>query len=226
MAEKKAFDEQKSPVMETIPLFPLPNVVLFPGMPLSLNIFEPRYRDMIRHVIDSQGTFGVQLCKTYNPASLQGSPFDVGTTVTLGDVKPQEDGRYHIAVTGHRRFKVETYDADEKPYLQGKVSWLEDEDLRAVSQKSSLYADTCLYFQEALRLARKLLKEDYSSVTMPKEPEKLSYFIAENLKGSLVLKQELLEMTSTRERLKREREILSEIVKTLAVQTQIEDAFR
>jgi ATP-dependent Lon protease len=207
-----------------IPLFPLPNVVLFPGMTLRLNIFEPRYREMIQWVLETEGTFGIQLCKAYNPISLQGTPFDVGTTVKLVDVEPLPDGRYHLCVTGDRRFRVEAYD-ESRAFLQGTVDWLEESDARSVSQSSRLVEETRKLFYEAIRLARKILKEEFCTPEFPEKPDFLSYYIAENLRGSLVLKQELLEMTSTRDRLKRERDILSEIVKTLAAQAQIEEAF-
>jgi ATP-dependent Lon protease len=211
-----------------IPLFPLPNVVLFPGMHLPLQIFEPRYRQMIRDIQKKpgleEGTFGVQLCKTYNPMTLQGTPFDVGTTVRFEEIDELEDGRFLVMTTGVRRFCVEAYDTDNA-YLQGTVRWLEEEDKRRVSPKAKLIQENRMYFHEAIRLARKILREEFCEPDFPEDPEALSYFIAQNLKGSLVLKQELLEMTSTRSRLKRERELLAEIVKTLAVQAQIEEAF-
>lgn len=120
-----------------IPLFPLPNIVLFPGMHLPLQIFEPRYRQMIRDIQKNpgieEGTFGVQLCRTYNPMTLQGTPFDVGTTIQLEEIDELEDGRFLVMATGVRRFCVEDYDT-EKPYLQGTVRWLEEEDKRRVSQ--------------------------------------------------------------------------------------------
>lgn len=212
-----------------IPLFPLPNVVLFPGMSLPLHIFEPRYREMLQSVMDQKktdptATFGIQLCKTYNPMTMEGTPFDVGTTVDIAEVREMEDGRYYLMTRGLRRYQVEEYD-QTKEYLQGTVTYLEEEDPRKVSGKSKLMEETKLYFHEALRLSRKILKENFSEPCYPETPEMLSYYIAENLKGSLVLKQEILEINSTRKRLTRERELLKEVVKTLAVQAQIEEVF-
>lgn len=210
--------------LQTIPLFPLPNIVLFPGMILRLHIFEPRYREMVKTVLDADSTFGIQLCKTYNPITLQGVPFDVGTTVEFLEVEPLDDGRYHLMVKGAKRFQVDQYN-EAAAYLRGTVHWLAETDVRAVSAGSKLVCETQERFLEAIRLAMKILKEEFTPPPFPTDPQRISYLIAENLRGSLVLKQELLEMPSTRQRLKRERDLLTEILKTLSVQAQIEEAF-
>ena len=49
--------------MPLLPLFPLPNVVLFPGVPLPLHIFEPRYREMVREALRTDKTFAIVLAK-------------------------------------------------------------------------------------------------------------------------------------------------------------------
>lgn len=209
---------------DVIPLFPLPNVVLFPGMMLPLHIFEDRYRQLMQDVLDSNASFGVQLCKEYNPATLQGTPFDVGTLADIVEYETLDDGRYNVLVVGVRRFRVVTYDSASKPYLQGEVEWLDDVKDGYVTKK--LLNETIDLFHEALRLTHKILQKSYDPKPLPDDPCEISFFIAENLKGSLVLKQELLEMPSIKARLMFERETLRKMVKTLAVRTQIEEAFR
>lgn len=207
-----------------LPLFPLPNVVLFPGMLLPLHIFEDRYRQMMKDVMSHDARFGIQFCKEFDPATMEGTPFDVGTVAEVVEYELLEDGRMNVLVIGSQRFRVKEYDETSHLYLTGSVDWLEETKEGYVTKK--LLEETTGLFQEALRMTHKILKKEYDPMELPDDPLEVSYFIAANLKGSLVLKQELLELDCFKERLMVERDVLSKMVKTLAVRTQIEDAFR
>jgi ATP-dependent Lon protease len=207
-----------------IPLFPLPNVVLFPGMILPLHIFEPRYRAMIKDAMAHDAQFGLVLCHDYDPTTMNGIPFHVGTVAEIIECDIMADGRMNILTMGTQRFHVTRFDADSKPYLQGEVEWIDDVKDGYVTKK--LIGETTTLFNEAIRMTQKLRRIDPQAIQLPDDPTDISFCIAENLKGSLVLKQELLEMDSTKERLCSEREILTRMVKSLAVRTQIEDVFQ
>ncbi len=207
-----------------LPLFPLPNVVLFPGMFLPLHIFEERYKRMMQDIMDGNAQFGLQLCQEYNPSTLQGIPFDVGTIAEVVEYDVLDDGKMNILVFGGQRFRVTHYDEESQPYLMGEVTFLKEVKEGYITKK--LLGETTELFQEALRLTHKILKKEFSPFDLPDNPVEISYFIAENLKGSLVLKQEILEIDSAKARLIYERDILRKMVKTLAVRTQIEEAFR
>jgi ATP-dependent Lon protease len=210
---------------DVLPLFPLPNVVLFPGMELALQIFEERYKQMMHDILPDDGQFGIQFCRAYNPETLEGVPFDVGTIAEVIDYKILDDGCMSLRVKGKERFHVTAYDSHSKPYLLGTVSPHTDQKDGYVTQK--LLGETTALFNEALSMTHRLLKhEARSAKALPTTAAEISFFIAENLRGSLVLKQELLEMTSNKERLIFERKVLTKMVKTLAVRCQIEDAFR
>ncbi len=207
-----------------LPLFPLPDVVLFPGMTLPLHIFEERYKVMLADVMGTEARFGILLCQEYNPTTLEGSPFDVGTVAEVMECERLEEGRMNILVVGTERFRVTAYYPEEQPYLTGQVDYLPespDENITVM-----LKTETADLFQEALRLTHKVLKKDYTPLVLPEEVSALSFAIAENLRGSLVLKQKLLEIDSPKERLEYEKEVLENMVKTLAVRAQIEDVFR
>jgi ATP-dependent Lon protease len=204
-------------------LFPLPNVVLFPGMMLPLHIFEERYIRMIHDLMPHKACFGIQLCQEYDPVTLIGKPFEIGTVADILESEFLADGHINLMVIGISRFRAVSYDESSKPYLQGDVVPLEDTKDR-LSKK--LITETIDLFQEALRLTHKVFNKPYDPPSLPEDPEAVSFFIAENLRGSLVLKQELLEMTSIKARLSYERDVLGKMVKALAVRSQIEDAFR
>jgi ATP-dependent Lon protease len=209
----------------TLPVFPLPNVVLYPGSIVRLHIFEPRYREMVKQVLENQGSFGIHLCKHYNPVTMQGEPFDVGTTVEFLEAEPLPDGRYYLVVKGRRRYQVSHYD-HRLEYLRGTGFWLDETDKRPVAKASDLVKSVKLQFVEVIQKALDLLGEDMMAPEFPETPEALSYYVADNIRGSLALKQVLLEETSTRKRLKHEQQMMAEILKTLSIQSQIEAVFK
>ncbi|HNT53591.1 MAG TPA: LON peptidase substrate-binding domain-containing protein [Anaerolineaceae bacterium] len=106
--------------MRTIPLFPL-NTVLFPGMPLELHIFEPRYRQMIKRCLDEQVPFGVVMIRSGLEANGPlAEVFSIGCTAEIAHVDPLADGRMNLLVVGTERFEILALD-DTLPYLVGQV---------------------------------------------------------------------------------------------------------
>ena len=121
---------------ELIPLFPL-STPLFPGVVLPLNVFEPRYRRLVRDLValpDSEEarSFGVVAIRqgwdveAVAPAE---ALYDVGCTAQLQTVRPQSDGTFRIITVGVERFRLlDVVVGEEPPYLQGEVEWLADEE--------------------------------------------------------------------------------------------------
>jgi Lon protease-like protein len=95
---------------DRIPLFPLPNVVLFPGMPLPLHIFEPRYREMVTAAMAGDKTIGMVLLRPGYEADYEGRPpiFETGCAGLIERCEPLGDGRFNILLRGHARFRVES----------------------------------------------------------------------------------------------------------------------
>jgi Lon protease-like protein len=103
-----------------IPLFPL-NVVVFPRTRLPLHIFEERYKEMVGNALGEDSEFGIVLAK-------QDGIVNAGCTVAVEKVlEMYPDGRMDILTVGKRRFEVTALNED-KPYLQGEVSFFDDED--------------------------------------------------------------------------------------------------
>ena len=114
---------------ETLPLFPL-GTVLYPGLLLPLNIFEERYRELVRDLLDGPEPrrFGVIAIRKGRETGVDGisSLYQIGCTATLREVAEQEDGRYLLVTVGTQRFRLASLD-DSRPYLQGEVDLLEEE---------------------------------------------------------------------------------------------------
>ncbi len=121
---------------ELIPLFPL-GTPLFPGVVLPLQVFEPRYRrlmrDLLEHAEESDHRFfgvvairqGWEVEKVAPAEAL----YDIGCTARLQRVVPQPDGAFRIVTVGGDRFRIlEVVVGEEPPYLQAEVEWLAEEE--------------------------------------------------------------------------------------------------
>jgi Lon protease-like protein len=118
-------------VAQRLPLFPL-GTVLVPGLVLPLNIFEPRYRQLVADLEDlpeDEREFGVVAIREggeVGAGSLR-ALYDVGCAASLQEVSTAPDGRSQILSTGVRRFRLLDLDAEsETPYLTGLVEWLDE----------------------------------------------------------------------------------------------------
>jgi ATP-dependent Lon protease len=199
-----------------LPLFPLPEVVLFPGRPLPLHIFEFRYRIMMNTILDSDRRFGVLM---WDPS--QGQAVTVGCCAEIVKFERMPDDRMMVICMGQQRFRVLDY-TREKPYRVGLVEWIEDQpqpkDLR------SLARDVQSLLGDVVKLSAKLTEQD---ITLPNDipdlPTELSYWVASNFHGVAFEQQALLEMQDTSERLEREVEILTSTRNHLAARTVLKD---
>jgi uncharacterized protein len=110
----------------TLPLFPLPNAVLFPGVYLPLHIFEPRYRAMVRDALDDDRIIGMTLLKPGFEAEYEGRPpiYAIGCAGLITHAEPLPDGRFNIVLQGLERFRVMDED-HSRPYRVGRIEPLD-----------------------------------------------------------------------------------------------------
>lgn len=173
--------------MKLIPLFPL-QLVVFPGEMLPLHIFEPRYKQMIKHCLDNEEPFGIA-------SYIENKISKVGCLCRVEFVsKKYEDGRYDIVCRGGDRFLTQTYNST-KPYLQASVSMFSDSD------------DSGESIQELLKSTRKLFAnfievaaENPENIT--NDDPQSSFEYGQLVGFDLAQKQNLLEIKSESERLK------------------------
>jgi len=105
-----------------LPLFPLPNIVFFPQTRLPLHVFEPRYRQMVKDVLETDSRFGIVLLRPGWEAEYFGAPpvFTYGTLGTIEQAVALEDGRYNIVVRGDVRFRI-VDEVSRVPYRTARV---------------------------------------------------------------------------------------------------------
>jgi Lon protease-like protein len=113
-----------------LPLFPLPNVVLFPKVLLPLHIFEPRYREMVADALDGDRILGMVLLRPGWERNYEGRPpiFLTGCTGVMTHVEQLPDGRYNLVLRGIERFRVLRED-HELSYRRAIVQPLAEGDL-------------------------------------------------------------------------------------------------
>ena len=110
-----------------LPLFPL-NTVLCPGIALPLHIFEERYRELVRHCIDSSSPFGIVLIREGREVGTGAISFTgIGTVAEIRDAGRYEDGQYDLLVVGTRRFEIRRVLSGRRPYLMAEVDVLDED---------------------------------------------------------------------------------------------------
>lgn len=109
-----------------VPLFPL-NVVLFPGGPLPLRIFESRYVDMISERMQSEGPFGVLLIREGAEAGGPASTYDIGTLARITDFYQGSDGLLGVTAVGEQRFRLLSAERAADGLNVGTIELLPDE---------------------------------------------------------------------------------------------------
>lgn len=200
-----------------LPLFPLPDLVLFPGLPLPLHIFEFRYRIMINTILETDRRFGVLRVDPVN-----GQIANVGCCSEILEFQRLPDGRMKMLTLGQQRFHVLDY-VREKPYYVGLVEWMEDRqsttDLKPITQE----VENLL--RDVVHLSSKLTDQDLElPVDLPNLPVELSYWVASRFERAPREQQMLLEIQDTATRLEREKEILATTRNHLAARTALKDA--
>ena len=93
---------------DLLPIFPLPNVVLFPNVFLPLHIFEPRYREMVADAVESDRLIGMVLLRPGWQPNYEGRPavYPIGCSGVITHVDQLGDGRYNVILRGVERFRV------------------------------------------------------------------------------------------------------------------------
>ncbi|MCC5605676.1 LON peptidase substrate-binding domain-containing protein [Nostoc sp. CHAB 5834] len=201
-----------------LPLFPLPEVVLFPTRPLPLHIFEFRYRIMMNTILESDRRFGVLMVDP-----VKGTIANTGCCAEIVHHQRLPDDRIKMLTLGQQRFRVLEY-VREKPYRVGLVEWIEDQapakDLRPLSTEVEQL------LRDVVRLSAKLTEQNIElPEDLPDLPTELSYWVASNLYGVAAEQQLLLEMQDTATRLEREAEILTSTRNHLAARAVLKDTF-
>jgi ATP-dependent Lon protease len=203
-----------------LPLFPLPDVVLFPQEVLPLHIFELRYRLMLKSVLESDRRFGVVRWDPEQKAMAQ-----IGCCAEILQCQTQADERSNIVTLGQQRFRLLNV-VREQPFMVGLVCWLEDDPVQDDLQP--LASNVRQALKDVVDLSGKLLgHQTVLPDDLPELPRELSFWVGGHLGGAVAdHQQQLLEMTSTADRLQRELDLLDHTRRQLAARTVLKDTLK
>ena len=202
-----------------LPLFPLPDVVLFPQQLLPLHIFESRYRMLLQTVLETDKRFGIV---RINPDN--GEMAEIGCCAEVLQHQTTEDGRSYIVTLGQQRFRVLNI-TRETPFRSAMVSWMEDDPVADHADLNTLRDKVSSALTDVFSLTAKLQgREAELPDDLPDLPRELSFWIGAHLDNRAAPEQQtLLELSDTTERLERQFEMLDHTRRQLAARTVLMD---
>ncbi|MBF0170896.1 MAG: LON peptidase substrate-binding domain-containing protein [Nitrospinae bacterium] len=202
-------------VPQTVPLFPLGEVVFFPFTDLQLHVFEPRYRAMVKAANEGEGHIAMAIFLPGWEPDYANAPAirSVVTVGRLAKVRPEPDGRFYITLTGVTKARVVEEITDPAPYRRARIEPLPDGPLDAQREEAIAVA------REVTQIVRKVATPATLARLRPPEEDEptdraliaFSYRMAHELKVDTDGRIALLETVSCLDRLARARTILSAV---------------
>ena len=204
-----------------LPLFPLPEVVLFPQEVLPLHIFESRYRIMLQSVLETDSMFGVV---KFDPNTKNMAK--IGCCAQVIKHHTAEDGRSNIITLGQQRFQVLEI-VRSTPFCSAMVTWINDDNIDNLQKLDSLKDSVTEALSDVINLTGKLTNtKNKVPDKLPNNPMELSFWIGAHLGGPVAEEQQrLLEERNTFTRLQREYEMLDHTRKQLSARTVLKESF-
>ena len=202
-----------------IPLFPLP-LVLFPGAPLPLHIFEPRYRRLLADCLAGDRRFGI----VFRPEGVperELPPGHVGCVARVESSESLPDGRSNVLVIGERRFVLERLITAEAPYHEAMVQDFDDDEAAPTAGLELLGERVRDLFERVGRAARTLADERESLPPLPDDPALLSFAIAAVIDLDPSRRQRLLASRSPEGRLRDLEQTLSAALGNLEQRAEV-----
>jgi Lon protease-like protein len=202
------------PVVRPIPVFPLPDVVFFPGTVLPLHVFETRYRAMVKDAVAADGTIAVALLQPGWEQRYEGSPayYPIATAGRMDDIQTTPDGRYYFKLSGLTRVRLGAV-IRETPYRL--VEAVDLPELPVDESDAALQRAKLDLLASQLCVVRALTGSDHPRLVLD---ERLTFAAAVNgacasLPAEPAIRQSLLELDDLTDRHRRAMAVLDEILR-------------
>jgi Lon protease-like protein len=205
-----------------LPIFPLP-IVLFPGAPQPLHIFEPRYRQLLSDCLAVDRRFGIAYVTPNRAPAADPAPDlgDVGCVALVRSTEPLPDGRSNILAVGERRFVLRRWVAGSHPYRVAEIEEFDDDPVD-VAELATLAQDVRAGFARLARALGVLTERSDEEMEMPSDPALLSFQVAAALELDLEAKRALQASRNTSVRLRQ----LAGVLEPLATDAERRAAVR
>ena len=145
---------KKQDLPKIIPVFPLSNFIIFPYTTVPLNIFEPRYVEMINDSMKTNKLIGLIQPKTNSTNSIQ-NLHDTGCLGKITNFNDTSDGRYLIELNGLIRFKITKEIKSNKPYRECEINFEDYQDDLNLKKDKLQFSDLELIFKDIKLLFEK-----------------------------------------------------------------------
>ena len=193
-----------------LPVFPLP-LVLFPSIPQSLHIFEPRYRHLVTDCLAGDRRFGLSLLHPRKGESDTPQPGHIGCSAIIRSHQSLPNGRSNILIVGEHRYVFKRLLDRDRLYFIGMVEPFYDQSA-SDPLLSDLTAKVGKLFEEFGKSSESAESGLAKPLSRPNDPELLSYHVSAALPIDLAAKEDLLRLTSTTARLERLRDLLKPLI--------------
>jgi ATP-dependent Lon protease len=203
-----------------LPLFPLP-LVLFPGVPLPLHIFEPRYRTMLADCLSGDHEFGV-IFRPEGVAERDLPPGHVGCVARIENSERLPDGRANVLIRGGERFALDRFLDSPMPYNVGETSPYVDM-AEPIAALVPIADRVRVLFARVGTAARALADDPDALPPLPDDPTMLAYAIAALIDMDPPSRQRLLASRSAGDRLRQIESLLSPAVDSLELRATVHD---
>src|SRR3989475_6799820 len=180
-----------------LPIFPLP-LVLFPGAPQPLHIFEARYRQLLADCLAGDRRFGItDVAPPPAPDDAAAPiPGDLGCVALIRSTQELPDGRSNILAVGERRFVLVAWCAGDRPYRLGRVEEFDDEPSEP-GEAEALAAGVRDDFARLVRALGVLTDREHEVIELPADPQELSFQVSAALELAADAKRSLPALRST-----------------------------
>jgi Lon protease-like protein len=182
-----------------LPIFPL-GIVLFPGAPQLLHIFEPRYRQMLADCLEGGRRFGVSYVRTSAEADPAPEPGAVGCSAVVRESRLLPDGRSNILTVGESRYVLLEYVPTDLPYRVARVEPFDDEDADEPEEEAAA-VELRNQFARFASGMQALSGRGAEPLELARDPKLLSFQVSAALEVGAEVKLELLALRSTLRRL-------------------------
>ncbi|HEV2751570.1 MAG TPA: LON peptidase substrate-binding domain-containing protein [Gemmatimonadales bacterium] len=203
-------------------IFPLP-IVLFPGAPQPLHIFEPRYRQLLSDCLAGDRRFGIAYVTPNRAPAADAAPDlgDVGCVALVRSTEPLPDGRSNILAVGERRFVLRRWVTGSQPYRVAEIEEFDDDPVD-VAELATLAQDVRAGFARLARALGVLTERSDEEIELPSDPALLSFQVAAALELDLEAKRTLQASRNTSVRLRQ----LAGVLEPLATDAERRAAVR
>jgi Lon protease-like protein len=203
-----------SQLPESLPLFPLPNVVLFPNMLLPLYIFEPRYKKMIQDCLRGNRLLGIILLrKDWEKEEGDPTPYEVGGMGQIIKSTKLPNGNMNILVRGVSKIRILEYLEVDEPYRVARIEGIRDR-FEPSEDLTNLIRQLVKMFKQVISFRYKQVDRILSSLDLLVDPQDIAYFVVSILALDVHEKQILLETFSGEEQI---RKLIRFLMRDLAI---------